>query len=279
MALSRDIARSYTLVVTVTDGDQRTARTGTTTVEVTVLDANNHAPVFTASRYSARVSENQPRGTLVLNVSATDADEGENGRVWYQFDTSAVSSNPDSRGPDFAFFSIDATTGAIRTAFPLDRERRDAYTLTVLAFDGSRERPFTTEVTVDITVSDENDNAPEFTAQPYTVAITSTEKSGATLIALKATDRDLKAKLSYSLSTRSAEFGVDPNTGIVSPIREVTVVGGMTPRVVTLEVVVSDGLFSVKGLLEITIGGPTLHQLLFTKTSYVFTFSEPAEGA
>ncbi|NXU78914.1 PCDG4 protein, partial [Oreotrochilus melanogaster] len=42
------------------------------------------APVFWEERYSARVSENNAAGALVLRVRASDADWGENARVRYR---------------------------------------------------------------------------------------------------------------------------------------------------------------------------------------------------
>ncbi|KAF3838386.1 hypothetical protein F7725_010154 [Dissostichus mawsoni] len=60
------------------------ARSGTVVIHVTVLDANDNAPVFSHSVYKASVPENSPPDTLVINVSATDADKGVNGDVTYE---------------------------------------------------------------------------------------------------------------------------------------------------------------------------------------------------
>ncbi|NXH65409.1 PCDGF protein, partial [Rhabdornis inornatus] len=60
-------------------------------------------PVFIKSVYEARVAENLPAGSLVLQVRATDADSGSNGRVSYSF-----SSVPDAVR---ALFSVDSETG------------------------------------------------------------------------------------------------------------------------------------------------------------------------
>ncbi|NWY68432.1 PCDGF protein, partial [Erithacus rubecula] len=43
------------------------------------------SPVFSKGVYEARVAENLPAGSLVLQVRATDADAGSNGRVSYSF--------------------------------------------------------------------------------------------------------------------------------------------------------------------------------------------------
>jgi len=50
-------------------------------VIVTVLDDNDHAPVFTRSNYDFRVVENVDIGHLVGTVTASDKDEGINAKI------------------------------------------------------------------------------------------------------------------------------------------------------------------------------------------------------
>ncbi len=51
-------------------------KTGTLKINIIVLDANDNAPVFSQSVYTALVPENAPMGSLILKISATDADQG-----------------------------------------------------------------------------------------------------------------------------------------------------------------------------------------------------------
>ena len=44
---------------------------------VHVIDVNDEVPWFEESQYEAQISENQPSGTSVLTVSASDLDQGE----------------------------------------------------------------------------------------------------------------------------------------------------------------------------------------------------------
>ncbi|NXY39334.1 PCDGF protein, partial [Pomatorhinus ruficollis] len=81
-ALDREKQSSFELVLTAVDGGEP-ARSGTVQVRVNVTDANDNPPVFSKSVYEARVAENLPVGSLVLQVRATDADGGSNGRVFY----------------------------------------------------------------------------------------------------------------------------------------------------------------------------------------------------
>lgn len=58
-------------------------------VIIEVVDINDNAPTFSSSQYSFVVLENVPLDTSVLNVSATDPDSGDGGRVEYELvDTS-----------------------------------------------------------------------------------------------------------------------------------------------------------------------------------------------
>lgn len=67
----------------VDDGSLQTS--GTLLIHVTVLDANDNTPIFTQELYKIGFSVNSSLNTLVVRVSATDADEGVNGEVTYDF--------------------------------------------------------------------------------------------------------------------------------------------------------------------------------------------------
>ncbi|NWY75782.1 PCDB5 protein, partial [Erithacus rubecula] len=81
-ALDREEAAFHELVLRAMDGGDP-ARTGTARIRVTVLDANDNAPVFSQAEYTVRVPEDVPVGSTLVTVTATDADEGVNGRVEY----------------------------------------------------------------------------------------------------------------------------------------------------------------------------------------------------
>lgn len=68
--LDREKRSLYTLVVEAFDGGSP-RRMGSMTLEVTVTDINDHAPVFNQSRYHAIISESLPQGSSILQVSAS----------------------------------------------------------------------------------------------------------------------------------------------------------------------------------------------------------------
>ncbi len=82
--LDREQQKEVTLILTAVDGGTP-PRSGTVVIHVTVLDANDNAPVFSQDIYKVSLPENSPLDTVVVTVSATDADEGQNGVVTYAF--------------------------------------------------------------------------------------------------------------------------------------------------------------------------------------------------
>ncbi|XP_053179581.1 protocadherin gamma-A12-like [Scomber japonicus] len=146
--LDREKQKEMNLLLTALDGGSP-QRSGTVVIHVTVLDANDNAPVFSQAVYKASLPENSLSGTTVIRVSATDADEGVNGDVTYDF--GHVSDD------DVNVFSIDSTTGEIIVIGVIDFEDSSSFEMSVEAKDGLGLTSYA-KVTIDVT--DVNDNAP-----------------------------------------------------------------------------------------------------------------------
>ncbi|KAK7922736.1 hypothetical protein WMY93_009638 [Mugilogobius chulae] len=147
--LDREKTQEIDLVVTAFDGGSP-QRSGTVAIHVTVLDANDNAPVFSQAVYKASLPENSPLDTVVVTVSAADADEGINGDVTYDFGHV----DEDVRKT----FSINPKTGEIRVIGNIDHENTVSFEMRVKAKDGLG---LSSYAMVDITVTDVNDNAPD----------------------------------------------------------------------------------------------------------------------
>lgn len=119
-ALDRERRALYELTVRATDGGGLHADA---LVRVAVDDVNDNAPRFALGTYSARVREDVPAGTLVAVVDAFDPDLGAGGRVSYSL--------PD-QAPDDQVFTVDSTSGTLRTAKLLDFEERQVNVPSVL---------------------------------------------------------------------------------------------------------------------------------------------------
>uniref|UniRef100_A0A8C9AJH2 Protocadherin-16 n=1 Tax=Prolemur simus TaxID=1328070 RepID=A0A8C9AJH2_PROSS len=84
-ALDREAQELYTLKVMAVSGSKTELgqQTGTATVRVSILNQNDHSPRLSEDPTFLAVAENQPPGTSVGRVFATDRDSGPNGRLTY----------------------------------------------------------------------------------------------------------------------------------------------------------------------------------------------------
>uniref|UniRef100_A0A8C2YWQ9 Protocadherin 2 alpha b 9 n=1 Tax=Cyclopterus lumpus TaxID=8103 RepID=A0A8C2YWQ9_CYCLU len=176
--LDREKQKYINLLLTALDGGSP-QRSGTVVIHVTVLDANDNAPVFSQAVYKARLPENSPPGTIVINVSANDADEGANGDVTYDF--GHVSDD------DINVFSIDPKTGEIKVTGVIDFEESSSFEMRVKAKDGLG---LTSYAKVIIDVTDINDNAPVIYLKSLTSPIPENVSPGTEVGIINVQDRD-----------------------------------------------------------------------------------------
>uniref|UniRef100_A0A8K9XUK1 Protocadherin-16 n=1 Tax=Oncorhynchus mykiss TaxID=8022 RepID=A0A8K9XUK1_ONCMY len=216
--LDRERRARYSLTVTALDGGSP-ALSSTATVEVTLLDVNDHSPQFTSPSYTADLSEDAPIGSLVLEVSATDLDQGSNSQVLYFL----------LRGSQ-GMFIIDQHTGHVITAAPLDRERTASYTFDVCATDSSPASPRNSTATVNVYVQDVNDNAPFFIQDPLVINISMPSpavvvSSHRVLATMRAEDRDFGANGSvfYRFASPVRGFTINSLTGDIQGQRTLIV--------------------------------------------------------
>ncbi|MFT7804338.1 cadherin EGF LAG seven-pass G-type receptor 2 [Arapaima gigas] len=172
----------------------------------------NTSPQFLPPMYSVSVAENQPRGTPVVTLSATDADEGDAGRLEYFMDA-LFDSRSDS------LFVVDRVTGEVTTAQVLDRETKATHVFRVTAVDhGSPQRSAVATLTV--TVSDTNDHDPVFEQQEYKESVRENLEVGYEVLTVRATDGDASpnANIVYGILDGSGSDGVfeiDPRSGVI----------------------------------------------------------------
>lgn len=151
--LDRERTSGYLLTITARDNGNPPL-SDTTDVEISLGDVNDNPPVFQQATYTANVAEDALIGTSVLQVTASDADQGFNGRVRY------VLVGADSDGNESPF-TLDATSGILRTNKLLDRESTAKYDLLVQAVDrGTPE--LSGAATVTVVIDDVNDSPPSF---------------------------------------------------------------------------------------------------------------------
>ncbi|XP_049324712.1 protocadherin beta-16-like isoform X36 [Astyanax mexicanus] len=176
--LDREQQERFTLMLTATDGGEPVL-SGTVQIHVTVLDANDNAPVFTQKAYNAVVIENSPKGFKLTTVSASDADESTNGQVMYHM------SNPDVDVKDV--FIIDQLTGDITLNAHIDYEKTSHYEVDIEAKD---QGGLSDSCKVIIDVLDINDNKPVITVMSKSTSISEKSNPGTVVAMMKVNDPD-----------------------------------------------------------------------------------------
>lgn len=84
-ALDRETTAVFEFTVSVSDASVQ-PNTADAVIRVKILDLNDNAPRFNKAQngvIQAEISENKDNSTIVTQVTAMDADEGENQRVSY----------------------------------------------------------------------------------------------------------------------------------------------------------------------------------------------------
>ncbi|XP_023184203.1 protocadherin gamma-A5-like isoform X13 [Xiphophorus maculatus] len=177
-ALDREKDGKLLLTLSAVDGGEP-QRSGSLKIHVTVLDTNDNAPVFMQHNFKASVKENVPEGSLVLSLSATDADEGKNGHVTYHFNHM---SNKIAE-----IFHLDENSGELTVKGKIDYEENKLYEIGVQAKDQGGQ---STSTNVIIEVIDVNDNAPLITLTSFSNTIPENSPSGTTVAIINVKDLD-----------------------------------------------------------------------------------------
>ncbi|KAK0148611.1 Protocadherin gamma-A9 [Merluccius polli] len=176
--LDREEQKELKLLLTALDGGSP-QRSGTLTIDVTVLDANDNAPVFSQAVYEASLPENEPLKTLVVTVSATDADDGVNGEVTYGLGRISEKSRK--------LFSLDRHTGEIFVAGDVDFEEGITYEMFVEAKDSYG---LSSDTKVIISITDVNDNSPIMSLISLTNPVPENVSPGTEVGLINVQDRD-----------------------------------------------------------------------------------------
>ncbi|XP_054570291.1 cadherin-10 isoform X3 [Eptesicus fuscus] len=150
---------------------------------IKIHDINDNEPTFPEEIYTASVPEMSVVGTSVVQVTATDADDpsyGNSARVIY----SILQGQP--------YFSVEPETGIIRTALPnMNRENREQYQVVIQAKDmGGQMGGLSGTTTVNITLTDVNDNPPRFPQNTIHLRVLESSPVGTAVGSVKATDAD-----------------------------------------------------------------------------------------
>ncbi|XP_012516808.1 PREDICTED: protocadherin alpha-7-like [Propithecus coquereli] len=189
--LDREEAPELHLFLMATDGG-KPELTGTVQLLITVLDANDNAPVFDRTLYKVKLPENVPNGTLVIKLNASDLDEGLNGDIIYSFSSDV---SPDIKSK----FHIDPVSGEITVIGLIDFEESKAHKIRVEAIDKGFP-PLAGHCTVLVEVVDANDNAPQLTITSLSLPISENAPPGTVITLISVFDLDFGANAQVTCS-------------------------------------------------------------------------------
>ncbi|XP_078809906.1 protocadherin-7-like isoform X2 [Oryzias latipes] len=225
---------------------------------VVITDINDNTPSFSSPVLQLSVEENRPIGTLYLLPTATDRDFGRNGIDRYELvqDNGAGSSaakrtaggNPITRvdGLDRRGRSGDNGGGARSSVFELqvadipdgekqpqlivkgilDREQKDSYELILRVRDGGNP-PRSSQALLRVSITDVNDNGPQFERSTYEAEITENAPPGTPVLQVRASDRDIgvngQVEYVFGAATESVRrlLRLDEATGWLSVLHRI----------------------------------------------------------
>ena len=149
-------------------------------ISLSLNDINDNPPTFNPTNYSRTIQENLPPNVFVISLNAIDVDIGTNAEITFN----VISGN------DANYFSLNPVTGEILTTNnKIDRETSASIYLTVSATD-SGANPLQTTASVEILISDQNDNAPVFSPLSYNFSVAEEQTPASVSLTIAATDLD-----------------------------------------------------------------------------------------
>ncbi|XP_069825336.1 protocadherin gamma-C5-like isoform X32 [Dendropsophus ebraccatus] len=201
--LDREEQASHKLLITAVDGG-KPPKSGTSEINVIVLDINDNAPMFDHSTYKVTLQENTAPKTPIIKLNATDLDEGLNGEVEFFFDYHTLDSIKQ-------LFDLNQQTGEILVNGVVDYEEADFYEISIRAKDKGMPE-MDSRCLVVIEIEDINDNSPEISLTSLVTSVPENAVVGTAVGFLSVKDKDsgkngqVKLELSPNLPFTIKQF-------------------------------------------------------------------------
>ena len=228
--LDREIKASYNLQVTAVDNVPQvnktekkslssTQRKTSVFVKIDLLDVNDNAPKFSNEIYETVIPENVALGLKIGSVVATDPDEGDNGRVSYEFVDFEDLTNIEE-----SLFDVNKGSGEVFVKkFLSGKGRSEPYRLRVRAVDSGKDQLFS-DATFLITVGDisANDGVPKIIKpkENEVIWINENTKPGTFVYKVEAIDADSRntpnGRVMYKFAEPSSYFDIDAVEGVIT---------------------------------------------------------------
>ncbi|XP_056372827.1 protocadherin Fat 2 [Hyla sarda] len=193
----------HILTVMVRDQGAQTKR-NFVRVTIQVEDVNDHSPHFIRSVYEGSVSDSSTAGAEVLQVRATDKDQGLNANIQYSIQS----------GNNEGYFNIDAVSGMITLAKVQEQTTKRQFSLTILAVDQGT--PQLQDVaTVNLQVKTSDASPPKFISTEHVVEISESVPIGSFVTMVSATSC---SSINYDIKEGNKEgvFYINCYSGIIT---------------------------------------------------------------
>ncbi|KAM4750324.1 protocadherin-23 isoform 2-T3 [Anableps anableps] len=194
-------------------------RSTVTSVDLVIIDSNDHKPLFHQDVYTLNIPEDTPPETTLLTLSAEDEDWSlENTHLEYAI----ISGNEEKR------FCLEVkmilienqmkNVGKLVLCNSLDRETTEYYELMVSVSDRGTP-PLNSSSIIKVTVTDCNDNAPVFSSAKYHAQVSEGSQIGTSLVQVSALDPDLGVNglVHYEIISGNSKghLKLDPQSGLL----------------------------------------------------------------
>ncbi|XP_044136923.1 protocadherin gamma-C5-like isoform X18 [Bufo gargarizans] len=179
--LDREEKKEHKLDLTAIDSGEP-ARSGSSQINIIVLDINDNAPLFDESIYRVNLLENAPPKTIIIKMNAIDLDEGANSEIEYFFDDHTSESAK-------ALFDINTKTGEVFVQGLVDYEDSHFWELSIRAVDKGIPE-LEGRCIVQVEIQDVNDNPPKIIFTSATNAVPENAALGTLIGFLVAQDKD-----------------------------------------------------------------------------------------
>ncbi|XP_068128026.1 protocadherin gamma-B2-like [Hyperolius riggenbachi] len=191
--LDYEVAETYEMTVEAKDGGGHVTHCK---LSIQVIDVNDNIPEITVTSLSSVISEDSPPGTAVALINILDLDSGINGEAICHI----------SSALPFQLIPSSSSYYKLVTAANLDRERNSLYNITIQCVD-SGSLPLSSNKTIQLIISDVNDNPPVFEKDKYIVYIAENNQPATSIHKVQASDldRDENGKITYSILSSNIE--------------------------------------------------------------------------
>lgn len=224
----------HELVVVARDNGVQPLET-TAFVSIRVTDVNDNQPtinlIFLSDDATPKISEDAQPGEFVARISVNDPDSKE--------EYSNVNVTLQGGDGHFGLTTRDNIIYLVIVSFPLDRELKPNYTMTVIAKDQGTP-PLHAARAFDLKVTDMNDNAPEFDKTVYYANVLEVADPGTSVFQLSAVDRDegnnsaVVYSIKYAPETHSDWFQIDPKTGLITTRKHIDCETDPVPQITVI---------------------------------------------